>query len=416
MLAVARCNTTQSPAVSGIDASKIRRDAVVRAEPLRTGQRSNTSSSVSAVEPPRVEPSHPSNPELEIRANTLDVPQVELTLEAVVPEGTRQRPTGDVAGAVFDEALQTWNYGGRSDMSHISNRMGYHPGTRVVVDATPRVQRAKARSKSGMKVATLIVAGLRNRGYWPFRNCFENETRNVTDPGGKTFLRVSLNGRGAVVSVRVIRSTLKTKTVSRCIANAMRSLRTDRPLGIRVDADVVVAVYPGDLPLLGLPVEPANPRAYFPELDQILSNHLASFVPCFSVARKADSKLWGRLLLTFSVDNDGKPSEVRERESHFGDSQARECVSFTLGSLRLPISERSERLQLGFRLNRPPEPTDVVNDRLDPNLADENTVRTPRETETAPSVSESPTTVESNAVEVPSTATEQTRRPPGGQR
>lgn len=277
-------------------------------------------------------------------------PVVVLKLEPVTPVGARLRSEGAVAAAVEDEALQTWNYGGRGDPGHISNRVSYHPGTRVVVDASPRWSPRVLRTKGGRIVAQRLLAGLRNRGYWPFRNCFEDMTRLNPDKGGKTHLSVTMSASGKVLGARLLKSTVKNKAVGQCIVRAMGSMRTDRPLGKKLDADVAVSTWPGDLPLLPLPARTTLPKARTLAIDAVLQEKLAGFEACFSEARRIDARLWGRLALAFVINRDGRAEAIEEVDPNFGSSAAVQCVASHLSSITLPAAVPAERLQIGFRL------------------------------------------------------------------
>jgi hypothetical protein len=121
-------------------------------------------------------------------------------------------------------------------------------------------------------------------------------------------------------------------------------------------------------------------------------------------------------LLAFSVDSEGQPTEIRERESHFGDPKASECVRLALGSLRFPKSERSERLQIGFRLNRPTESSNAPNKRRNAPADEENTSPPPAEGDGILPASEAPPKGDANVTEPPSGAIERTHRLPDEQR
>jgi hypothetical protein len=259
-----------------------------------------------------------------------------------------------VAAAVADEELQIWNYGGGSDPSHISNRQGYHPGTRVVVDATPRLGRRSRPSKAVTALSNRLVAGLRNRGYWVFRNCFENATRLRSDPGGKTFLRVTVAATGQVVASHLLRSTVREKAVGQCVAVAILSLRTDRPLGRAVEADVTVSTWPGDLPLLPLPAD-SDKSTKLAEFDSAAAAQFDTFSACFASARTRDRGLWGRLALGFSLNSLGQPVEIRETQSHFGNAETTACVAKALAMLNLPPQPPGARFEVALRLDRPKE-------------------------------------------------------------
>jgi hypothetical protein len=130
-----------------------------------------------------------------------------------------------------------------------------------------------------------------------------------------------------------------------------------------VDADVVVGTWAGDLPLLLLPTVSTNEMSRYPKIDEALSRHVREFSSCFAVARKEDPRLWGRLALSFSIDNDGKPRDVSEKQSHFGNTNAVDCVRSVLGSLILSEQRNTSGLVLAFRLQRPTAVLAPENDR-----------------------------------------------------
>lgn len=289
-------------------------------------------------------------------------PSLIVTLDPLETEGSRPRPTGAVAGSVYDEQLQTWNVGGRSDPNYGSSRDGYHPGTRVRVDATIR-----ARSRAGLTLANRIQAGFRNRGYWPFRACYEDGARERPNSGGKTWLRVSLRADGSVLGARVTRTDLSERRIAMCLAKAARHIRIPN-VGRRVDAELMVAVWPGDVPLLPLPdaAVPAPPDGFIHTLVEAEPGVLA----CFRTARQHDPALWGRLALSFGVDDQGRAFDVREYQSQFGDPAAVACVATLLASLGFPQSScDAPRIVAAWRLHpateHGPEPSEPAAPRND---------------------------------------------------
>jgi hypothetical protein len=279
-----------------------------------------------------------------------------VTLEPLREEGERERPEGDVAGAVADEVFQTWNFGGRSDPGYIANRSAYHPGTRVVVDVVIRAPARSRLAKGGANAGTRVLAGLRNRGYWPFRNCYEQVARELSDPGGKTELVATFSASGKVAGARLLRSSVKNRSIAQCVGAELRGLRLDKPIGYRVDAFVTVSLWPGDLPLLPLPRQ-AKPEARrstrYLDVDHALSSLLPVFHECLVPARRLDPKLWGRLSVAFTVDNEGRASDFAESFSHFGDPRAKACVVSVLSGLSWPRPPSGARLVFALRLAKP---------------------------------------------------------------
>lgn len=278
------------------------------------------------------------------------VTQTEVTTDQVRLADCRERPQGAVAAAAADELLQTWNTGGRSDPSHVSNRIGYHPGTRLRVDVS-----ASATSKKSQSTASRIQAALRNRGYWPLRNCYEDLAREQKDPGGKTWLRATVGANGSFLSTRVLRTELLHRDIAQCQQRALRGLRVE-PLGRkRLDVEVQVAVWPGDVPLLPLP-NCVDRDASFDarKLTALVETLQSRVAECMQSARSRDPNLWGRLALSFVVGQNGRPSEIQESQSQFGDVATITCVSELLQSLELPrLSAPDRRLVAAWRLHRP---------------------------------------------------------------
>lgn len=288
----------------------------------------------------------PESPPATTVKSEVPLPQVAITTDAVEIEGDRERPSGNVAAAVADERLQTWNFGGSSRADHISNRPKYHPGTRVRVDAAPRLGPRMRRSKAGNSLARKLQAGLRNLGYWPFRNCYENVARHHSDPGGRTRLRLIVRSDGRVVRSRLVASNLRSREIGACHAAAARQLRLP-PIQLRqVDVDVDVSVWPGDLPLLALPSQsPSASNLDLGGVSRILLGMESSVERCLRQARSSDAKIWGRLALSFAIGDNHRPTAIREHQSHFPDAEATSCVRATLEGI-----EVSTQVPSGLRL------------------------------------------------------------------
>lgn len=288
------------------------------------------------------------------------VPEVTLTFEALAETGMRRRPEGGIAAAVEDEALQVWNFGGSSSPGSISSRAGFHPGTRVIVDASPLLSPRFARSKAGTQVQRRLQAGLRNRGYWPFRLCFEEASRSGSKlGGGKTRLRLTVAASGVVGRARQVSSTVKSPLLGRCLEQAAKSLRTDLPLGLRVQADVTVSTWPGDLPVLPLPLR-RQASSLGPAVVEALSDAIVrqrdAIRACFVAGRSQDPALWGRLELSFAVDSNLRALGIREEASHFPSPEVTRCVSAALAQTSFSRDSQGQRISLGVRLARPPAP------------------------------------------------------------
>ena len=84
-----------------------------------------------------------------------------------------------------DEELFQWALGGTSDPKHPSNRPGYHPATRVVVDVQLLSRAPKGTTNRLQRIA-------RSTGYWPLRACFETAQRLATKSERSARVRLTL--------------------------------------------------------------------------------------------------------------------------------------------------------------------------------------------------------------------------------
>jgi len=75
-------------------------------------------------------------------------------------------------------------------------------------------------------------------------------------------------------------------------------------------------------------------------------------IACFQAARARDPALWGRLALSFRVDEQGRACDIVEHQSQFGDPAAVACVSAHLASLAFPEPPReAPRFVAAWRLH-----------------------------------------------------------------
>ena len=94
-----------------------------------------------------------------------------------------------------DEELFQWALGGSADPAHPSNRPGYHPATRVVVDV-----QLLSRAPKGANKRLLAIA--RSTGYWPLRACFETAQRSTPKLERSARVRLTLGATGRVLGSR----------------------------------------------------------------------------------------------------------------------------------------------------------------------------------------------------------------------
>jgi len=304
--------------------------------------------------PDGMEPATSSIPTLAPTGNTSPSKSIDVTAEPVAYEGERNRPVGAVAAAASDEEFQTWNIGGRSDPQYVSNRPSYHPGTRVMVDASPRLGSKFLHSSVGRTFAQRLVAQLRNHGYWPFRICYEDVARERPDRGGKTELRLTIDSNGTVRLARLMKTELKERTIATCHAAAAKRLHIEASRLRRIEVDVTVAVWPGDVPLVALPMaRPQTERKGLQSVARLTRGIEREVHDCLVVGRQNDPELWGRLALSFRLDQTSHPAEIGEYLSHFGNAQAVQCVAGHLRALEFDSTVPQDlRMLVAWRLHR----------------------------------------------------------------
>ena len=296
-------------------------------------------------------------------ATSTDASEPEISWESA-PE-LRTQPDESVSGSLATESLARWNIGGNSDASYVSNRTGFHPGTRVIVEIVPSRQ---SRATQALPTTTRrYLAAFRNFGYWPYRICFESSARANGSSGGDTWLRVKTNGLGRVVSAKLVKSNIDLPPISDCICRATRSLDLHRPNLPGAAFMLRVRVFPGDAPL------PSHVRPDDSDTGNWTLRRGAfelvrgSVEPCIRQAFTRDAKLWGRLALRLRVDKEGRVLDAAEAGTHFPDRQAVSCSTSAALQLRLPDVNRAGWLNVALRAGMlPPLVGEKVGDSREP--------------------------------------------------
>lgn len=267
---------------------------------------------------------------------------LEAPIEIELPYKLYERPRAE--GAVYaagqDEELARWNVGGTGDPSFISNRPGYHPGARVVVNLRVVGGRIAKRSRTGMSEARLL-AQARSKGYWPIRICFENALRRDDEQHGETRIRVRIARSARVLDTRILDSELD-EPGARCLNEVLSNLRFSAPMPHgTVTADVSIKLWPGDAPV---PVNEAPPGVTVnnPGLlerkaaRQLLVDSVESLEDCYRAGLVRDPGLWGRVQLLVEFDEHGQLKRVSENESRFPDAEVTRCIVNAVEQLELP--------------------------------------------------------------------------------
>lgn len=282
-----------------------------------------------------------------------------LSIEKPYLTWARPRPKGAVAAGAHDELVGRWNVGGTSSPDFPSNRPGFHPGTRVRVD--PRLlsgrlpKTAPLDRRTGKRAVVLsetsLLARSRKHGYWPFRLCFERGVQQHGKlKGGETVLRFGVDRQGRIEQPRLVRTKLEVAEVADCLRERAREIEL-LPPPRRIEVELSVQVWPGDVPLPSLDPVPSDPALQLPlDADAIfaaLEADRAGLVGCYAQGLARDPGLWGRLQAHVEADPLGRVRRVKEVESRFPDADVTACV---LGRLKEMAFPKRDRRPSGFEI------------------------------------------------------------------
>lgn len=294
---------------------------------------------------------------IEAPEESRQAPAASSVFEVEPPYAPGERPalpTGLIAKSAAEEALVIWNAGGSSAPEHPSNRPGFHPAVRVVVDAIPLRRLPKKAKKETLLTESRLVAQVRSLGYWPFRVCFEDVLRrNPENPGGETRVRVTVSSSGRISAVRLLRSELEDRTGGACLVNAARALKLSPAPVRRLDVDLLIRVWPGDLPVLG---PPATAKLTSSERGQVAvwtASRTPELKRCYEAGLRRDPLLWGRIELFVSVDADGRIQQVREGDTRFPDPEVIACLARELSAADPLAGPRPLHFALALRCGAP---------------------------------------------------------------
>ncbi len=256
-------------------------------------------------------------------------------LEWEARNGSGQLHESDAAqSCLMRETLGRWNLGGCGRPDCRSNRAGFHPGTRVTVEASTLHPRSPSHSMPPAVIR--LQADFRKRGYWHYRNCFEMHARDAADRGGDTWLRVHLAPDGTVARARLVNTTLSSRRMTECVRSVTQGVRASRVEKHHSTIRLRVRLFPGDVPL------PA-PRRAAPGLTELDPDALGSSIDpirramerCVLQATERDPLIWGRLSLAVVIGNEGRVQKLAEAETHFPDPEVIACCRATLADTSL---------------------------------------------------------------------------------
>jgi hypothetical protein len=234
--------------------------------------------------------------------------------------GARPIPSGRVQASTHDTELGAWNLGGSSHPELASNRAGYHPATRVILDT----QVLSGKKSLGPLSAGAILAQTRSKGYWPFRLCFEEGLRQGNQKSTTTVLRFSIDTRGQVSYARKMKSDASSE-VTTCMRQAAYAPKYSPRPPRRVDVELTAQLSRGDVTLPGRDPETAarvDAAALLPALDRLEPR----VSRCYAEGLARDAKLWGRIELLVARDESGRVTRTEELGSRFPDAGVMQCV------------------------------------------------------------------------------------------
>ena len=264
-----------------------------------------------------------------------------------------ERPKANINTSLADEKLGRWNIGGNGDATYISNRRGYHPGTRVIVEIlSPNLKRGEAPKTPNIRH---YLAEFRSRGYWPYRMCFEATARDNPTKGGDTWIRVQFNAHGRGITSRLLKSNINRPQIAECLARATHLISLQRLPRIGANFTLAVRVLPGDAPLI------PSSSIDFKTIKVDPGKFTTAFLPtqiaieaCVRAGLDRDPKLWGRLALLMYLDNLGRVVQAVEHESHFPNSSVVKCSVDAARALWLPNISKAGWYLIALRVGTIP--------------------------------------------------------------
>lgn len=246
-----------------------------------------------------------------------------------------------------DEELMRWALGGSSNAAHPSNRAGYHPATRVVVDVS-----LLSRAPLGSTKRLLRVA--RSSGYWPLRGCFEDAQRLTRKTERAARVRLTLSASGKVLGARNLGPAAE-RDYARCVLEKVRGLDFTPGVSRKLDLEVSVKQWPGDAPVPPHAPKDAAPLRLAREANAALQGLGPAISECYQSALAQDPQLWGRIAFRLKLREDGTIQDATPSETQFPSVEVAECARRSVVGARLPAAEVKE-LSVAVRLGQPPAP------------------------------------------------------------
>ncbi len=217
-----------------------------------------------------------------------------------------------------DEELFQWALGGTSDPEHPSNRPGYHPATRVVIDVQLLSRAPKGTTHRLRRIA-------RSTGYWPLRACFETAQRLAAKTERSARVRLTLGAAGNLLGARGL-GPMPERDYARCVLERLRGLDFTPGFTRKLDVEISVKQWPGHAP--APPRAPDNaPAIHLPtDASAALEALTPTFTACYEKGLVDDAKLWGRIAFRLELAGDGAVQKAEPVETHFPSAAVVECA------------------------------------------------------------------------------------------
>lgn len=321
-----------------------------------------------AVEPPSTADSPP---------ELVDAPKVlaRVLLERPYSALGHARLGSEMLTLGRDEELFQWALGGSSAPEHPSNRPGYHPATRVVVDV-----QLLSRAPKGSSARLLRLA--RSNGYWPLRSCFETAQRLAPKPERSARVRLTLGATGKVLGARSMGAVAE-RDYARCVLERVRALDFTPGFTRKLDIEVNVKQWPGHAPVPPrAPDGAAAPRVSSDDLAA-LEGLAPALTACYEKGLVSDAKLWGRVAFKLELSSEGTVKRATPVETRFPDADVSECARQTVLGARFTSPGLAE-LTWAVRFGQPPAPPAGTPPEPSPPLAAPDTLAPPAPSPPAP--------------------------------
>ena len=242
-----------------------------------------------------------------------------------------------------DEELFQWALGGSSDPAHPSNRPGYHPATRVVVDVQLLSRAPQGSTKRLQRVA-------RSTGYWPLRACFETAQRVAPKTERSARVRLTLGASGRVLGSRSL-APMPERDYARCVLERLRGLDFTPGFTRKLDVEISVKQWPGHAPIPPRAPDNTPPVHLSSDASAALEGIAPALVACYEKGLAGDAKLWGRIALRLQLASDGAVQKAEPVETRFPNAEVVECVRQAVLGARVSSPGVSE-LTFGVRLGQ----------------------------------------------------------------